>query len=165
MEATEGSEAKRHIDVLNDFFTGWNKHDARRALDCCTNDTVWTVPSMPALKGKEAARTYLEAMFTSFPDMHFDYTIHTSVDGLKAAVGWHLTATLQERMDPPGFAATHKPVDLTGACLYEFEDGLISRHTIVYDALEFARQLKALPRSDRMAVVLQRLMVRLPGRK
>ncbi len=52
---------------------------------------------------------------------------------------------------------------MDGACVYEFAEGLISRHTIIFDALEFSRQVRALPRSDRMGVLLQRLMVRLPG--
>ena len=69
---------------------------------------------------------------------------------------------MEAPLDPPGFAATGKPIDMEGVCLYEFEDRLISRHDIVYDGLELARQLRALPRSNRIAVAMQRLTVRLP---
>lgn len=165
MEAsqTAQTEIKRHIDLLDDFFTGWNEHDSERVLACCTDDTVWTVSSMPTLKGKAEARAYLDMMFTAFPDLHFDYTLHTSLDGSRAASEWRLTGTMEGPWVPPGFAATHKPVDMNGACVYEFADGLISGHAIVFDALEFSRQVRALPRNDRIAVLLQRLMVRLPG--
>lgn len=165
MEATAG-EIKRQVDLLDDFLGAWNKHDPDRIMSLCTDDTVWSVPSMPVFEGRAAARAYLDSLLRAFPDLHFDYTIHTTGEKPKAASQWHLTATMQESLDPPGFAATNKPIDIEGACLYEFEGDLIAKHTIVYDALELARQLKALPRSDRAAILMQRVMVRLPvGRK
>ena len=45
----------------------------------------------------------------------------------------------------PGFAPTGKRVRLTGACLYELRDGLISRHTVVYDGTSAMQQLGLLP--------------------
>ena len=161
MEAST-TEIKRHVDLLDDFLDAWNKHDADRIMALCTEDTVWRVPSMPVFAGKAAARAGLDSLLRAFPDMHFEYTIHTTGREPRAASEWHLTATMEARLDPPGFAATGKPIDLEGACLYAFEGGLISRHDIVYDGLELARQMKALPRSDRMAVLMQRLMVKLP---
>lgn len=162
MEPTE-VEIKRYVDLLDDFLGAWNKHDVDRIMSLCTEDTAWRVPSMPVFEGKAAARAYLDSLFRAFPDLHFDYTIHTTGKEPRAAAEWHLTATMQGPLDPPGFAATRKPIDIEGACLYEFEDGLISRHDIVYDGLELARQINALPRSDRVAVIMQRLMVKLPG--
>ena len=161
METSKG-DIKQYADVLHDFLDAWNKHDADLVMSLCTEDTVWRAPSMPVFAGKAAARAYLDSLLRAFPDTHFDYTVHTTGKEPKAAVGWHLTATMQAALDPPGFAATHKPIEIEGACLYEFEGDLISKHVIVYDGLEFARQLKALPRSDRMAVLMQRFMVRLP---
>ena len=160
MEATQG-EINRQIDLLDEFLGAWNEHDADKVMSMCTDGTVWTVPSMPVYHGKPAARSYLDALLRAFPDMHFDYMVHTTGEQPKAAAAWHLTATMKAPLDPPGFAATRQPIDIDGVCLYEFENGLISRHDIVYDGLELARQLKALPRSDRMAVLMQRVMVKL----
>ena len=160
MEATLG-EIKRHTDLITEFLGAWNTHDVEKVMSLCTEDTVWTAPSMPVYNGKEAARSYLDALMRSFPDLHFDYTVHTTGEQPKAAAAWHLTATMEAPLDPPGFAATGGPIDIDGVCLYEFADGLISRHDVVYDGLELARQLKALPRSDRLAVLMQRVMVKL----
>ena len=162
MEAS-AVEIKKYVDLLDEFLSAWNKHDADLIMSFCTEDTVWTAPSMPVAEGKAAARAYLDSLFRALPDLHLDYTIHTTGQEPKAASQWHLTATMQGPLDPPGFAATGKPIEMEGACLYEFEDGLISRHSNIYDGLEFARQVKALPRSDRIAVLMQRLMVKLPG--
>ena len=161
MEATD-VESKRYVDLLDDFLDAWNKHDTDRVMSLCTEDTVWRAPSRPVFEGKAAARVHLDSLFRAFPDLHFDYTIHAGGNEPRAATEWHLTATMEGPLDPPGFAATGKPIDIEGACLYEFEDGLISRHDVVYDGLELARQIKALPRSDRMAVLMQRLIVKLP---
>ena len=161
MEATD-VEIKRYVDLLDDFLGAWNKHDGDLIMSFCTEDTVWRAPSMPVYEGKAAARAYLDSLFRAFPDLQFAYTIHATGKEPRAASEWHLTATMQGPLDPPGFAATRKPIDIEGACLYEFEDGLISRHDTIYDGLELARQIKALPRSDRMAVLMQRLMVKLP---
>ena len=161
MEDTE-LELKRYVDLVDDFLSAWNKHDAAKVMSMCTEETVWTVPSMPICNGKEAARSYLDALLRAFPDMHFDYTIYTTGNEPRAVAVWHLAATMEAPLDPPGFAATGKPIDMEGVCLYEFEEGLISRHDIIYDGLEMVRQLRALPRSNRIAVLLQRLTVRLP---
>ncbi len=160
MEATQG-EIKRHVDLVNEFLGAWNTHEPDHVLSLCTEDTVWTVPSMPVLVGQSEVRTYLDSLVRAFPDLHFDFTVHTTGQEPKAVAAWHLTATMEAPLDPPGFAATGRPIDIEGVCLYEFEDGLISRHDIIYDGLELARQLMALPRSDRMAVLMQRMMVRL----
>ncbi len=94
-------------------------------------------------------------MFTTLPDYHLpleEVDVFVSEDGRKAAARWRAVATMTGPMDPPGFAATGKTAYFPGACFYEFRDGLIGRHTILYDLMGLGERLGLMPGMESMPV-------------
>ena len=75
---------------------------------------------------------------------------------------WRMTGTNTGSFDPPGFAPTGRPVDLTGIDVLRFRDGLIWRYRSVNNYSEIARQLGlAFSRNgmaEKTAVRAQRLL-------
>ncbi len=73
-----------------------------------------------------------------------------------------MTGTNTGSFDPPGYAPTGRPIDLTGIDVWRFRHGLIHRYQAVYNYSVIARQLGlALPRGGRLertAVRAQRLL-------
>ncbi|HET8673104.1 MAG TPA: hypothetical protein VFL87_05690, partial [Thermoleophilaceae bacterium] len=67
-------------------------------------------------------------------------------------------------IDPPGFAATGKPIVLEGVDHWWFRDGLVARNRADYDSLGLMRQLGIVAppgsRGERSMVALQRLGAR-----
>lgn len=143
---------------LQSFFDAWNSRDVDKILSFVTKDVIWVEPglSKPAY-GKDAAAEALRNTFAAFPDITWpkeDLRIYTSDDPTFAATGWTLVGTMTGRLDP-GFAPTGKRVRVSGACLYEFREGLISRHTIVYDSVDAMQQIGLLPPQESLVFKAQ----------
>lgn len=140
---------------IESLFAAFNAHDVEALMANFTDDVVWEDPMEPApLVGREAAERLVRAEFSALPDIHFpkeEVEIYRSLDGQHAASRWHMVATMTGRMDPPGFEPTGRTADVAGTCTYEFRDGLISRHTMHYDTMSFARKLGLMPASDSVA--------------
>ncbi len=59
-----------------------------------------------------------------------------------------MVATMTGRLDPPGWEPTGKGAEVAGMCAYEFRDGLIARHTVIYDQMSLSQQLGLMPATD-----------------
>lgn len=64
------------------------------------------------------------------------------------AARWHFTGTMTGPIDPPGYAPTGRKVSVSGVCLFEFQDGLVAHHTIVYDSMGILQQVGIMPAVD-----------------
>ncbi len=82
----------------------------------------------------------LRASRAPFPDQRFDIQ-HLTAEGDVVTMAWLWKAT--HKADIPGFAASGKPIEMSGVTLYFFEDGRISRHWQVTDRLGVYQQLLA----------------------
>jgi hypothetical protein len=60
---------------------------------------------------------------------------------------WRMTGTNTGPIDPPGFAATGRSIDLEGVDHWWFREGLIARYRADYDSLGLMRQLGLMPAS------------------
>ena len=75
-----------------------------------------------------------------FPDQRFD-VVAMLADGDGVAVSWRWTAT--HRGDIPGFAATLRPVTMSGITVYSFDsDDRLTGHWQVVDRLGVFQQLQ-----------------------
>jgi len=140
MPAMTIEEIHTCIDAL---FRAYNDHDLDGVVALFTEDVVWEPDQTFPVIGRAAAAGLLRSQFRAFPDLHFpkeEIVVYTSPDG-KAASKWHMVATMTGRLYPPGYAPTGKTADCTGMCAYEFRDGLICRHTVVYDVMGFSQKL------------------------
>jgi hypothetical protein len=135
----------------------------------CTQDTTWVVPTAEGpLVGRTAVAEWLTNLLRMVPDASFDYPLGSpllAIDGTTAAARFRLTGTMTGPMTPPGFAPTDSPISDEGIEIYErFDAGRLARCTIIFDALDVARQIGAAPvpgsRAERMSVLAQRLQAR-----
>lgn len=148
------SEATRkHITSL---FRAFNSHDATAVVAHFTDDVQWFAPMLDEpVVGREAAQREVEATFTAMPDLHFplgDVEIFTDANGAKAIAHYTFSGTMTGSLNPPGFAPTGRRADIEGACLYEMRDGLIAKHTVIFDGLRLAQDLGLLPASQSIVV-------------
>ena len=71
-------------------------------------------------------------------------------------------------IDPPGFAATGKRIDIDGIDVWDFADGRLERYRAYYDMATLARQIGAMPTpgsaGERVGVMLQRAQARFARR-
>lgn len=162
--STPGStDVRTRVEAL---FRALNEHDADKIIALHTPEAVWEDPDLTApVKGRAAIAVRLATMFRAFSDLQYpmdEVEIYTAESG-RVVARWHAVGTMTGPLDPPGFAATGKKVSITGACFYEFEDGLIARHTILYDTTGLLRQAGIMPASGsapaKFAAGLQRAAV------
>jgi steroid delta-isomerase-like uncharacterized protein len=161
-------------ELLTRFLDAWNAHDVNGILSCLHPDVVWEEPGhVGPLHGKAAVAVAMRDTFTALPDLHFpieDMHVFVDDDGTRGATGFTMTGTMSGPM-AMGYAPTGRHLRVTGACLYEFRDGLISRHVIAYDTAAAMQQLGLLPdygsraftrltRLQRMGVRFRRLLRR-----
>ena len=155
------------------LFEGMNALDADAAASVLTDDVVWQQPGLPGpLVGRTATANTLRDLFRAFPDLAIpldDVVIYHGPDGTRAASHWRVIGTMTGPLDPPGFAPTGRRCEVHGVCLYEFRDGRIARHTMIYDALDMLTQLGLMPGPDSLQskamVRLQRLTAKLRRRR
>jgi steroid delta-isomerase-like uncharacterized protein len=96
----------------------------------------WHQQELSAEGFKERVRTSREP----FPDQKF-LIQSLLAEGDFVAMTWLWTATHEG--DIPGFPATGKTIEMSGATLYYFEEGLLSGHWQVTDRLGVYQQLTA----------------------
>lgn len=146
----------------------WNAHDTTDLPNLVTDDLVWRDPALvePA-RGIESVRRFLEQSFRAFPDLRFELTGSRCVadDTPVLMVPWRMTGTNDGPIDPPGYPATGRIIDVRGVDIYTFRDGRVAEYRACYDTADVSRQLGLLPargsRAERMFVATRRLRSRL----
>jgi len=135
--------------LVEGFVQALNDHDVDTAVGYMTDDVVWTHPfTVEPLRGRDAVRADLSETYRSFPDLHApieDTTIYVADDHGSAVTVWTMLGTMTGR-SPAGFEATGRVMRINGVSIYRFREGRIGSYTMVYDGLEYARQLGMLPR-------------------
>jgi steroid delta-isomerase-like uncharacterized protein len=176
MEATttigQGAEPIESIEWLHEFdrrYTqAWNSRDPGAVAACTHPDVVWIDPALaePA-RGPDAVADFAAASLAAFPDLMFTQpgAIAISEDSRTAYFPWRMSGTNTGAIDPPGFAATGRSIDIRGLDIWQFRDGSIWRYEAIYDFSELARQLGLMPprggAAERAMVAAQRLRAKL----
>ncbi len=152
-KATTPEATREHVLSL---IRAINSHDVDAMVAHFTDDVLWDDPGLRTpVTGLGAASAQFSQIFTTFPDYHLpleEVDVFVADDGKKAVAKWRAVATMTGPMDPPGFAPTGKTSYFLGVCLYEMRDGLIARHTILYDTLSVAEKLGLMPGFDSLPV-------------
>lgn len=158
------TEVRGRVEAL---FRAFSEHDVDKVIALHTPDALLETPAVTGtVRGRAAIAVEFTSLFRTFPDFQFlmdELEVYVAGSG-RVAARWHFTGTMKGPLDPPGYAPTGKKASVTGVCLYEFQDGLIARHTIVYDTMGMLQQVGIMPAADsaqaRLIAGLQRLMVR-----
>jgi steroid delta-isomerase-like uncharacterized protein len=158
-------------DWLGQFLEAWNSHDPDAALALCTEDVVWSDPSLPApLRGRQTARRFIQSTVEAFPDFHVSHLRppFLSPNEPRVLAQYRMTGTMLGDWEELGFAATGARIDVEGIDAYDFRGELMCGCRTLYDSLGTARQLGILPppgsRSDRLLARAQHVQARFQRR-
>src|SRR4051794_11956887 len=159
------------LDFLDDFghrwLEAWNRRDGQALSELCTEDIVFFDPAIQTVHGRAAVADWVGICARAFPDYEFfeEEPPYPARDAQKALAPWRMTGTNLGPLDPPGFAATGKPVVIEGVDHWWFRDGLVARYRADYDLTGVMRQLGLMPqpgsRGEKAMVRLQRLGAKL----
>ena len=141
------SEAQMR-ELSDEMLDVYNRHDIETWVEHLTEDVVWTEPTLPEpAHGKQAVAAALRDTFTAFPDLRVsDLKVYPDVEGQSAVVTWSLTGTMTGALEN-GTPATGRRVQMSGANVAHFRDGLLREYTLYYDSLAMMQQLGLLPKS------------------
>ena len=148
----------------------WNAHDPDGLAALCTEDVEFYDPAIQTVYGRRAVGDWVRTCERAFPDFRFEEPepAYPSRDRQKAIVPWRMLATNTGPLDPPGFAATDRPVVVDGVDHWWFHQDLVARYRADYDLNGVLRQLGIVPgpgsRGERAMVLLQQLTTRLRRR-
>jgi steroid delta-isomerase-like uncharacterized protein len=155
--------AERYLDA-------WNSHDAEQIEPLVTPDVVWLDPALtePA-RGVEEVKDFMRRSWVAFPDLRLSSgPLWLEPHGDSMTWAWRMEGTHRGAIDPPGFAATGKRIDLDGIDVWDFDEGRLERYRAYYDMATLARQIGAMPppgsAGERVGVVLQRAQARFARR-
>ena len=160
-------------DFPQRFAAAWNGREASAMDALVTDDVVWHDPARPEpARGKAEVRAFMEDSWRSFPDLRFsepDPPFCVEQDD-RIAWAWRMQGTFTGApMNPPGFAATGRAMDVTGIDQWELRDGRIARYRAHYDVNGVAVQLGIVPPpgsgAEKAMVTLQRLQARFMSRR
>lgn len=162
------TEVRARVEAL---LRAVNEHDVDKVIALHTPDAVLESPTLTApVTGRAAIAVEFTAMFRAFPDLQFlmdELEVYLADSG-RVAARWHFTGTMTGPIAPPGYTPTGKKASVFGVCLYEFQDGLIARHAIIYDSMRLLQQIGVMPTADstqaKLIAGLQRAAARLPRR-
>ena len=155
--------AERYVDA-------WNSHEADRIEPLVTPDVVWLDPALPEpARGVEEVKDFMRRSWVAFPDLSFSSgPMWLEPHGESVTWSWRMQGTHAGVIDPPGFAATGKRIDIDGVDVWDFAGGCLERFRAYYDMAALARQIGAMPSAgsagERVGVVLQRAQARFARR-
>jgi len=135
------------FDILNSHRTG----PLRAVWSAETRERL----PMRTYRGTDAIAVYFEGLFAAVPDVTF--TIEALVEeGETVFLRWRLVGT-HTGAEFEGIAPTGRRVDIDGVNHFVVRDGIVVSTFVVFDQMQFARQLGLLPEAGtRIDVGLKR---------
>ena len=152
------------------YAEAWNSHDDEQIEPLVTPDVVWLDPSLPEpARGVHEVRDFMRRSWVAFPDLRVTAgPMWLEPHGESMTWSWRMQGTHRGPIDPPGFAATGKRIDIDGIDVWDFAGGRLERYRAYYDMATLARQIGAMPTAgsagERVGVVLQRAQARFARR-
>lgn len=156
---------------MEKYDAAWKAERGDAVAALCVDDVSWSDPALPApLHGRQEVADFVDSFHKAFPDAQFEGRDPAlSADGRSALVPYRLRATNTGPIEPAGFAATGKELDVDGVDWFAFRGGLIARYRTYMDVADVMRQLGVLPargsRPERFLSSIQRLTARLRSTK
>lgn len=144
-------DARFAREFLTRLHAAVNAHDASAVAGLCCEDVIWDDPAASTpLHGREAVRSFHhETMFRALPDVRVDLIDgpYLALDETGIAARLRISGTMTGPLSPPGFAPTGGPLVFETAEFSRFEGDLLSRHVVIIDMLDLARQIGAVPQT------------------
>lgn len=119
-----------------------NTHDVEPLRQVWTDATVERFPS-GTLHGADAMAEYFRTLFAALPDFHME-VVAVAETGEDVFAHWRLTGT-HSGGPFEGIEATGRSVAIDGMDHFVIRDGTIASNFVVFDQMQFARQIGMLP--------------------
>lgn len=134
-------------ELLRWLFDRLNAHDAPSMRQCWTQDVTEYFPDA-ACHGPDEVAAYFEAKFAAIEGFRLEVLAITE-SGDDALVHWRMTG---RHVGPlVGVAGTGKPLEIEGMDHFVVRDGKVVTNTVVFDQMDFARQIGLLPADGSVA--------------
>lgn len=153
------------VETVRAAVAALNGRDADAMLPFWAEDLVQVFP-YATLHGRAAVRDAFAETFAALPDLVVEPQ-HLAAEGPVVFMKWRLTGTFSGATWQ-GCAPTGDRIALDGMDCFTIRDGVVARNHVVFDQLEFARQVGMLPRAgtpaDRAAILAFNATTRLRRR-
>ena len=136
-----------NAELIRWSFDQLNNHDVSGLKPFWTADTVERFPDRTC-RGTEEIASYFEDTFAALPDMRIE-PISIVEQGDDVFAHWKLTGTHTGPVQ--GIEATGKPIELDGIDHFVLRDGKVISNFVVFDQMQYSRQLGILPSQDSVA--------------
>lgn len=133
--ATNGELIRWSFEVLN-------SRDVTPLRQFWTQDTVERFPDR-SCRGADEIAAYFEQVLAALPDFHVEVREIVEQDE-HVFVQWHLTGTHTGGAFQ-GIEATGRPLAIDGMDHFVLRDGKVVSNFIVFDQMQFARQIGLMP--------------------
>jgi steroid delta-isomerase-like uncharacterized protein len=147
-------------DWARRYLGAWNAHDADAVASLCTEDVVWTDPSLAApARGRAGVRAFVKATARTFPDFHVEESEPPllSATAPRALSRYGMSGTMLGDWEASNFAPTGARISVAGVDEWTFRGELMCGYASYYDTVDLARQLGVLPAAGSAA---ERVMAR-----
>jgi steroid delta-isomerase-like uncharacterized protein len=134
-------------ELIRWSFEQLNKHDVSGLKPFWTADTVERFPDRTC-RGPDEIAAYFEETFAALPDMRIE-PVSIVEQGDDVFAHWHLTGTHTGPVQ--GIEATGKRIELDGIDHFVLRDGKVVSNFVVFDQMQYSRQLGILPSQDSVA--------------
>ncbi len=141
MAATSKTSSLSNTELVRQAFDALNRQDLDFIAQFWTPTTVERFPDRTC-QGSDEIRRYFEDTQLAIPDWHIEIQT-VACEGEHVFVHWHLTGTHQGTL--LGVAATGKALSIDGIDHFVIRDGKVVSNFVVFDQMQFARQIGMLP--------------------
>lgn len=131
-----------NAELIRWAFDVLNTRDVTPLKERWTDATVERFPAETCV-GADAISAYFEAAFAALPDFHIEI-VGLAEQGDDVFVHWHITGT-HSGAPWQGIAPTGKALALDGIDHFVVRDGKVESNFVVFDQLQFARQIGMMP--------------------
>lgn len=129
-------------EIVRWTFEVLDEHDVAALRTMWTDDTVERFPT-GTVRGAAGMVAYFEALFAALPDLRMR-VVALAENGDDVFVHWHMTGT-HSGAPFEGIAPTGRRLAIDGMDHFVIRDGTIATNFVVFDQMQFARQLGLLP--------------------
>jgi steroid delta-isomerase-like uncharacterized protein len=136
-----------NAELIRWAFEQLNSHDVSGLKQFWTAETVERFPDRTCRGADEIAR-YFEDAFAALPDMRFE-VVAIVEQGDDVFAHWRLTGTHTGPVQ--GIEGTGKRIELDGIDHFVLRDGRVVSNFVVFDQMQYSRQLGILPAQDSVA--------------
>jgi steroid delta-isomerase-like uncharacterized protein len=136
-----------NAELIRWSFEQLNNHDVSALRQFWTAETVVRFPDRTC-RGVDEIAGYFEDTFAALPDMRIE-VISIVEQGEDVFAHWHLTGTHGGPVQ--GIEGTGKRIELDGIDHFVLRDGKVVSNFVVFDQMQYSRQLGILPAQDSVA--------------